>query len=255
MPRLDFIIISVVLAIVAGGFVVPAVMMWGYEELEPWSKVPLIPVALLGLGSIVFWRRAFADKPLGASAPIGIGTLTRIERTGMLINDVHVYRLHLDVQTPDGQRFQGVLRETIPDFQVARMQPGTLMAVAYDPAKPGKVAIPSEKQQEEAARVLMYMRIQMGLTDPRTPEISANGTQTQGVVMARMPTGRMRHGHSELELTVRFTRTDGRMVERRKHVWLTPTYLGKVEPGAMVDIVYLPHDDTQFTIAVLTFDG
>lgn len=252
MVRIASVITAVVLGIAAVMFAVPVLVAWDYVDEVPWIKAFFIPAGILALLSALEWRKAYGAKGLGPSAPIGIGTLLRVERTGMSINDVYVYRLVLDVQTHDGQRFQGALRETFFDHEMAEFKPGSLIPVVYDPSKPHRLELPGEDRQEEAARVLMHLRVQMGLNDPRAPEIAANGVETLGVVMARVPTGQVRQGHTELEVTVRFTRLDGRTVERQKKVWLMPIYLSQLEPGLEVVVQYLPHDDTQLNIGIST---
>lgn len=212
--------------------------------------VPLVPVAILAVVSVVLVRFVLRE-PRTANVwmdPIAVGTLTRLERTGRSVGGVVVYRLHLDVQTLDGRHFRGVVRRAVPDVHLPRLQPDTLLTVVHDPTGPAALAFPAQARAVEMHRVLTQVRIRMGLTDPWAPRVSERGMRTQGVVMSRVATGQMRHGHTELDVSIGFTRHDRQMVQRRRKLWVSPADRGRFEPGARVTVEYLPDDDTQFNV-------
>lgn len=218
-----------------------------------------VVTTVIGLGGVIVavirvtsaLRSAAGDS--NPHAPIAVATLLDLQPTGTLINDVRQYRLHLHVHTPDGTEFDGEAKQLIPAHLLSQMQPGVMIPVTYDPAKPGKVGFPSGSRTAETQEALTQIRTRLGLADPRSSEIAASGVTTRGVVVGREPTGRIRHGHSELLLTVRFERRDGVMVERTKIAWLPPAWLSKFDVGAQVEITYLPHDDSQFVPGVEVF--
>lgn len=146
MLRGTYTLIAVFSGIVAAVWLIPFfVTLATADEFQPLSLAFLVPFAVLAVIAVVFMKKALRQprKADSRTDPIALGTLTHLEREGMFINEVRVYRLYLDVRTPEGHVFRGVLREAIPDAELARMIPGTRIPVVYDPAGQADLARPA----------------------------------------------------------------------------------------------------------------
>ncbi|MDR3387859.1 MAG: hypothetical protein P4L92_12480 [Rudaea sp.] len=71
-------------------------------------------------------------------------TIVDIWDTGWSVNDEPVVGMHVQVQPPDGAAFQATIkRYVISRIAAAQPRPGQVIAVRFDPADPGIVAIDS----------------------------------------------------------------------------------------------------------------
>lgn len=226
--------------------------VWGFDWLTHSPVAVMIGTVLTAvIGLIVLvWRlvRTLAPsllehKPDDAFA---IAAINRLEPTGMRIDDSQQYRVHMRVYTPDGQDFDTISRQTFCEHELMTISPGNLVPVTVDPADRSRVRFHTEAQLLDAHEVYDRIRTELGLTDARTAEIIARGVRTTGTVTNRRLTGRIRHGHSELLVTVQFICTDGRPVTRTKSAWLLPMWFPSMEIGSQVTVAYLPEDDSQF---------
>ncbi|SMG32584.1 hypothetical protein SAMN06295981_1995 [Corynebacterium pollutisoli] len=183
-----------------------------------------------------------------------MGSVEKVTWTGLSVNDVPQYRLTLRVRGTDLQEFTGQLSLFIRPHELGTFAPGTIMPVAYEPEKPQRLMEVPDDRMEEAQQMYHRQRVLMGLADPRGPEIHARGTVTTGVIMSVTPTGEIRHGHTGIEIAVRFRDLGGNLVDRSKVTFLTPSMLSRLTVGRQIEVFHLPEDDTQFSFAVDTID-
>lgn len=114
------------------------------EGSYAWSELPaLTRYSLLGLG---FFFAATFVLLIGATL-VGAGTnrhvlstgrsaeatIVDLQDTGTTINQNPLVRLVLDVKPPDRPAFRAETEQIIPRLQIPQVQPGTVVAVKYDP--------------------------------------------------------------------------------------------------------------------------
>ena len=91
-------------------------------------KVMGFAMAIVGVGLAVF-------------GIAGVGTVTSVEETGMLINDNPRCRIHLNVTLPGRAVYQATITAVIPQVALATYQPGTAYDVRVDPEDLASVVI------------------------------------------------------------------------------------------------------------------
>lgn len=241
-----------VIAVVAFG-----TMVMSGVPLFPYGLI--VPAVLIGPVVSLFRFRGKLNELAGdlpgifgglvaTDGPLAVGTVRGIEPTGMLVNDVRRYVVDMDVHTPEGTEFSGQMKTLIPEHELDVFKTGVMLPVMYNPARPDKISLAPESRMAEAQEVFDAVRIRMGLVDTGSRELSDRGVTTRGVIVETVPTGDIRHGHTEMELKVRFPLADGTMVERTRTTYVSPVNLDQLSVGSQVEIVYLPYDDSRFMI-------
>ncbi|HWO62755.1 MAG TPA: hypothetical protein VNO31_22260, partial [Umezawaea sp.] len=128
------------------------------EDQLSWLNGYLVgPIILLFVAPMLF---AFAGKMGGGlasltggvpkaffGAPIGMGTVVGVSRTGLSVNDQPQLDIQLDVDTPDGRSFRGTARQIVDLTEMASVQPGAVLPVRYLPD--GRVALATDASQYE----------------------------------------------------------------------------------------------------------
>lgn len=215
------------------------------------TVVSMLPMLVMSSGADAALRqfRGLVSRDFDG-APIAIATLVDTSPTGMSINDVPQYQLTLDVETAEGQQFRATCTQPVPHQQLASMTPGVQLPVVHRPDQPGVVELAPPDRVDEAQVIHHQLRVIKGLTETDALQIAAEGTPTVGVVLAAVPTGEIRHGQTGLELTVAVTRPDGSQFTAHKATYLPPAHLSLAQPGSQVQVSYLPHDESRFTITV-----
>ncbi|MFC6146154.1 hypothetical protein [Corynebacterium nasicanis] len=191
---------------------------------------------------------------LSPNARLGVGSIEKLEQTGLSVNEMPQYRITLRVLGVGEREFTGVLKTLIAEHEVPALTKGTLLPVAYEPERPDKLLPVPADRMGEVQEMFDRQRVLMGLADPRGPEIHARGIKTTGVIMAVTSTGEIRHGHTGLETTVRFPGLGGALVDRSKVSFLLPSVLPQLAVGSQLEVFYLPEDDTQFSFSLHTID-
>jgi hypothetical protein len=99
-------------------------------------------IAISGCAGIVgkFSGRTEACAILAVGAPAQARILRLID-TGTTINDDPVVDFVLEVTPNDGPAYEATARGLVGRLDVPRVQPGTLVAVKFDPQAPERVAI------------------------------------------------------------------------------------------------------------------
>ncbi|MFB9908506.1 hypothetical protein [Allokutzneria oryzae] len=182
-------------------------------------------------------------------APIGMGTVVSVSRTGLSINDQPQLEIVLDVDTPDGQSFRGVARQIVDLTELAMVAPGAVLPVRYLAGGPErKVVLAVGASQQEMQAALNRVQLAKGTMTQKQLMIAEQGIDTQAVVLAMVPTGEIRGDRAVAHLTMRVTRPDGSTFDLTQEKALAASTVPQVQPGAVVRAKYLPHDESEVVV-------
>jgi hypothetical protein len=184
-------------------------------------------------------------------APIGIGTVVSVRRTGLTVGNRPELELTLDVHTPDGHAFRGVARYLVDLTEPGLVGPGATVPVRYRPdLSDGRVALATDASPAELQRVYNLVQVALGHLDAEGLRIAEYGLDARAVVLALRPTGEIRGDRAVLELTLRVTRPDGSGFDVTTSKAVPPVLLPRVRPGALITVRYLPGDETTVALAL-----
>jgi len=218
---------------------------------SPWADYVWVPIVA---GSVFFTlftlinvlgsiRLAGGNSAAMRDAPIGIGTITSVRRTGLSVNDQPQLAIGLTVRTADGQAFDSVATQLVDLTELAVVVPGAVLPVRYVPGRPDKVEIDQSGDQAAIQAVHDQVMVRAGLTSRRSLDIAARGIEAQAVVAAVRPTGRITGGNPEMAITFIVTRPDGSTYETTVEKFLAANLIGHVQTGRVVTVLYLPGDE------------
>ncbi|QFU87200.1 hypothetical protein [Amycolatopsis sp. YIM 10] len=220
-----------------------------FAWLNAWMAGPFLlltslPFAFMrGLGGVFGGMpREFRD------APIGIGTVTGVARTGLSVNDQPQLEIQLQVDTADGRSFPATARQIVDLTDLAAVQPNATLPVRYLPD--GRVALATDAALPELQSALNRVQLAKGWLTPNQLRIAEQGVDARAVVLAMTPAGHTPDGRSEVRLGLRVTRADGTTFDLEQDKKLPPSAVGQVQPGMVVRVKYLPHDESE--VAVVT---
>ncbi|WP_447006952.1 hypothetical protein ACRAKI_10995 [Saccharothrix isguenensis] len=236
---------------VAGGLTGDDVTAW----LNGWMVGPII---LLSVVPTLF----SLDKVFGGGlaaltggvpkefrdAPIGIGTVVGVARTGLTVNDQPQLDIRLQVDTADGRSFPGTARQVVDLTDLALIVPNAVLPVRYLPD--GRAVLATDAPAHELQAALDRVQVAKGFLTPHQLRITEQGVEATAIVLALTPTGQLPDGRSALRLTMRVTRPDGTAFDVTQDKKLQPQSIARVQPGMVVRVMYLPHDESD--VAVLT---
>jgi hypothetical protein len=181
-------------------------------------------------------------------APIGIGTVTGVARTGLVRNDQPQLDIRLQVDTADGRSFPAVARQVVDLTDLAAVQPDAILPVRYLPDN--RVVLATDAPTHELQAALDRVHVAKGWLTPKQLRITEHGVDASAVVLGMTPTGHTSDGRSELRLALRVTRPDSTTFDVTQDKKLPPASIPQVRPGMVVRVKYLPHDESD--VAVLT---
>jgi hypothetical protein len=181
-------------------------------------------------------------------APIGMGTVVGVARTGLSVNDQPQLDIRLQVDTADGRSFPATARQIVDLTDLAAVRPGAILPVRYLPD--GRVALATDAPAHELQAALDRVQVAKGLLTPHQLRIAEHGVDANAIVLNMTPTGLAPDGRSALNLTLRVTRPDGTTFDVTQDKKLPPTSIPQVQTGMVVRVKYLPHDESD--VAVLT---
>ncbi|ONI76098.1 hypothetical protein ALI144C_35975 [Actinosynnema sp. ALI-1.44] len=184
--------------------------------------------------------RAFRD------APIGMGTVVAVSRTGLSVNDQPQVDIQLDVDTPNGMSFRGTARQIIDMTELMAVRPGAVLPVRYLPD--GQVTLAIDAAQDELQAALNRVQMAKGHITPKQLYIAETGIDAKAVVLSMAPTGEIRDGRTIVSLTLRVTRPDRSMFDLTQQKSVPPSAVPHLQPGSAVSVKYLPHDESEVTI-------
>lgn len=255
-------------ALVIGAF---CTLMWlitglsgedGLDFLNGWMVGPIL--MLFVVPEMFFFKRMFrgfddafkdfySDEPPKefVGAPLGMGTVVSVERTGLSINDQPQLDILLDVDTPYGQSFRGVARQIIDVTELAALAPGLILPVRYIPGSTdGRVSIAADAAQAEVQAVFNQIRVAKGEMTARQLHIAEQGIQTQGVILTMAPTGDIEGDRAVIDVTMRVSRPDGSTFDYRQRKPVPSEVIARIQPGMVVQARYLPDDESEVSIAI-----
>jgi hypothetical protein len=220
-----------------------------------WMAGPIILLAVLPLFSISRMADGALRQMRGLTArgfegaPIAMGTIVSATRTGLSINDQPQLEILFDVDTMDGQSFRGVAKAIIDITELAAVVPGAVLPVRYRPGSTdGQIVIAADAPQQELQAVLDRVRVAKGLVTPRQLQISEQGVEAKAVVLAMSPTGEIQGDRAVMDLKFRVTRADQTTFDLDQRKPVDASALAQVQPGMVVTVRYLPHDETELVV-------
>ncbi|MGW0519654.1 hypothetical protein [Crossiella sp. NPDC003009] len=180
-------------------------------------------------------------------APIGMGTVVSVSRTGLSVNDQPQLLITMDVDTLQGNTFRAEAKQLVDLTDIAAVQPGRLLPVRYLPGT-GQVALATDAPPQELQHALDQIRLAKGLITPRQLLISQQGVESRAVVLTMAPTGELRGDRAVVALRLRVTRPDGSTFDLDQEKALEPSLVAQVQPGAVVRVRYLAQDESEVVI-------
>lgn len=181
-------------------------------------------------------------------APIGMGTVVGVARTGLTVNDQPQLDIRLQVDTADGRTFPAVARQIVDITELSAVQPGAILPVRYLPD--GRAVLATDAPPHELQAALDRVQVAKGHLTPHQLRITEQGVEARAVVLDMVPTGQTPDGRTALRLTLRVTRPDGSAFDVTQDKNLPPVSIPQVQRGMVVRVKYLPHDESD--VAVLT---
>ncbi|KOX31024.1 hypothetical protein ADK67_09035 [Saccharothrix sp. NRRL B-16348] len=181
-------------------------------------------------------------------APIGMGTVVGVARTGLSVNDQPQLDIRLQVDTADGRTFPATARQVVDLTDLSVVQPGAILPVRYLPD--GRAVLATDAPPHELQAALDRVQVAKGFLTPHQLRIAEQGVDASAVVLDMVPTGHTPDGRTALRLTLRVTRPDGTAFDVTQDKKLPPPSIPQVQRGMVVRVKYLPGDESD--VAVLT---
>lgn len=228
------------------------------EGMMPWLNGYLAgPICAAVVAPVLFRIAGLLENsgvggkvPAGfRGAPIGMGTVVSLARTGLSVNDQPQLLITLDVDTQDGRTYRAQAKQIVDLTEMPAVQPGSLLPVRYLPGS-DKVVLATDAPQQELQFVFDRIRLAKGLVTPRQLQIAQQGLEARAVVLSMAPTGEIRGGRSVVSLTLRVTRPDNSTFDLVQEKTIGPELVAHVQPGAVVRVRYLAHDESEVVILV-----
>lgn len=182
-----------------------------------------------------------------AGAPLAIGTVVSLARTGLSINNQPQLDITLDVTTVDGQVFRGVARQVVDLTDIAALAPGTVLPVRYLPGE-GRVVLATDAAPAQMQATFSRIQLARGEITPHQLRIAEQGVEARAVVLAMRPTGEIRGNRAVAVVALRVSRPDGGTFDLELEKALPPEAVPQVQPGAVVRVRYLPGDKSDVVI-------
>lgn len=184
---------------------------------------------------------------------LALGTLRRLRQTGVQFNDQPQVELFFDVETADGQRFDGRARQVVSLTDLPGLVPGAVLPVRYLPGRTdGWVMVAGDTAPEQLEDLLLRRQLALGRITPRQFEAARHGVGAQAVVLTMAPTGEVRGDLAVIELALRVTRPDGTRFDTTVSKALPAVALPGLQPGAVVGVKYLPSDEQDVLVQART---
>ncbi|MFJ6672941.1 hypothetical protein ACIQMJ_17660 [Actinosynnema sp. NPDC091369] len=236
---------------VAGGLAGDDVSAW----LNGWLVGPF--VLLFAVPTLFSTSRLFAGGYAALTggvpkefrdAPIGMGTVVGVARTGLTVNDQPQLDIRFQVDTADGRTFPATARQVVDITELSLVQPGAILPVRY--LSDGRAVLATDAPPHELQAALDRVHVAKGILTPHQLRITEEGVETSAVVLDMVPTGQTSDGRTALRLSLRVTRPDGTTFDVTQEKKLPPMSIPQVQRGMVVKAMYLPEDESD--VAVLT---
>lgn len=128
-----------------------------------WTGVGIGGPILLASGSVLFCVRLALGEDEDsrfADAPLALGTVVGLDRTGPAVNGSLRLELVMTVDTPDGRRFRASTCAVVPKAMLPRVRVGAVLPVRYRPdSAEHQVMLAADVGQQEIRKVSDQVRI------------------------------------------------------------------------------------------------
>ncbi|WP_154795271.1 hypothetical protein [Occultella kanbiaonis] len=255
-------VVAIIAIVVAVGWYVAGALSAG-GGLDAWFDGPIgvVLTAVIvagvflsitssrGVGGQLRTARGRATRDF-ADAPVAIGTLVDAEHTGWTVNDMPQLDLVLDVETPQGQRFRAEARTLVAHHELGQLTVGAHYPVRYRAEDLSTVELAVDADPDQIQTAFNAVMVRRGLTAPEAIEVAERGVPTTGVVTALVPTGRVREGHTEMEVQLLVNRPDGSQYPATKTSFVPQSAITAVQVGRVVQMRVLPWDEQRIALAL-----
>ena len=242
------------------GFLIPFPLIYIYAfyfEKDPFDSALVIGLMVLFFGGsmVLLVGSTFVSLLFGRSkkvknGPLVFGAVVSAGQTGLFINEQPQLEISLQFSTLDGQEIVASTREVVALTDLSEVQPGVVLPLRYDPAKPQKIVLDFDVDQESLQAALDMQMIASGDTTQEKVDIRNNGVKAQGVVLSSHPTGNIINGKGEIELHINVERPNfGGTFEVTVQKAVPQNSLSTVLPGSVIDVYYHPWDEQNIVIA------
>ncbi|RJO76855.1 hypothetical protein D5S18_11585 [Nocardia panacis] len=228
---------------IGGGWVGPQLAL-------PIVAVTVLPMVFAFTGEGLLQALTGRNSGEFRQAPVGLGTIRSFRQTGLTVNDQPQVRIELSVEGADGETFDAHAKMIVPLTEISLLQPGVVLPVRYRPDHRDRVEIDLSGDRAAAQQAMNAAMIGKGFTTPAKLDIAARGVAAQAVVRELAVPGEIRDGHTKVELELAVTRPDGTIFATRVNKFLSPTAIGQVQVGRIVQVRYLPGDEQEVVLVL-----
>lgn len=214
-----------------------------------WLVILVVLLVLVAPLHLTRDRTASADVPEEfRRAPIAIGTVTGVTRTGRVVKGQPQLDIRLQVDTADGRSWVATARQVVDTADLAAVRQEALLPVRY--LTDGRVTLATDAPAHVLQAALDRVHMAKGWLTPKQLRITEHGVEASAVVLDATPTGPTADGRSGVRLRLLVTRPDGTTFELTQEKKLPPASIHQVRTGMVVRARYLSHDESD--VAVVT---
>lgn len=242
-------------AVVAAAFFVAGLLaLFGYPDpltylfggimhlAFPWSVFLLI-------GFVVFYsrRRNVADK--WTDGRVGVGTIQSFSHSGRYGN-VRTYRIQLQVEGEDGQRFSGSINPQVGRRNLQNLAPGVRIPVIYRESKPDKLLVPHGKLLARAQLFFDYVYQRDGVLSPTAIEAKYRGLPCRCLVQGMRQSGYREGNLIQWILDLQVFTPEGQQFSSTARVLASQMQYDLLRGANYLEAKYLPHDTSEVAVKI-----
>lgn len=209
---------------------------------------------------VIPWVLPRALGIAGDAAILATGTQARakiidVEQTGAMVNDQPRCRIRVRVEPENAPAFEADIVRVVPLIQLAQIQPGAMLTVAFDPNDLTKVAIVTIGNESSGSRE-MDARLQEAQALLQRLNRPGVGLKASAEIRAFRPTGHVVEGSNivaSLDLMVR-PETGDAFASTLLGVF-GPEGLHKYQVGREVAVLYDPEARETVTVELEALDA
>ena len=206
----------------------------------------ILGMVCLVVGMFLLIRKLAAPIFKAAKGPVVIGKILEIKLSKLIAPQTfeRLFILTVQFETVDGQQVVASGDLVIyPEDQVL-FQPGSSVALRYDPENTKQINISDNKDLE---RVLDEYRVERrgGSDEILTVKY---GVKATGVILSSQPTGNIVNGCEEMALQLKVSRPDGETYEVTINKTVSQDDLPSAQPGSEVKVYYSQWDEKDIAI-------
>ncbi len=226
-----------------------------------------VVVVVMGLVFVPMLLGSMRRQKLMQTGVSANAQILSVWQTGMYVNEQPQIGMKLQVNPPNGQPFEAETKMVVSMIQIPQFQPGQLVEVKYDPAKPNEVAIASILQSAPAmggmpgvmaggmaggASAMNPSQVEQMLRSYQAAneQISKTGLQARATIIQFSPMGINVNGNNpavNLMLEVHPT-TGPAFTSQAQGIVIAESSIPKYQPGQMITVRYNPNDQTRVAV-------